>query len=156
MKAVVVYDSYFGNTKTVAEEIGKAIGEDVMVYSVKEFDFDELDNIDLLIVGSPTRAFRPTKLITYLIKVVSKSNNLQSVACFDTRMHITDKEPWVLRKLEKRFGYATDTMVKILSKNKNIKVLDPNWFYVGEAEGPLLDDEIQKAIEWTNGIVNNV
>ena len=36
-------------------------------------------------------------------------------------------------------------MVKILSKNKNIKVLDPNWFYVGEAEGPLLDDEIQKA-----------
>ena len=153
MKVTVVYDSFFGNTKTVAEEIGKELGEDTQVKSIKAFNFEDLRDLDLIFIGSPTRIFRPSKDITELVKSLHKYNSSLRVACFDTRMHITDNEPWILRKLEKRYGYATDTMIKKLSKKKQIQLHKPIWFYVGGSEGPIIEDELNKIKEWIKEIL---
>jgi len=153
MKVTVVYDSVFGNTKLVAEEIGKELGEDIQVESIKAFNFEKLRELDLIFIGSPTRIFKPTKDITELVKSLHKYNSSLKVACFDTRMHITENEPWILRKLEKRYGYATDTMIKILSRKKQIHLHKPIWFYVGGAEGPILEEELSKIKEWIKEIL---
>jgi flavodoxin len=66
MKAMVIYDSIFGNTEKVAEAIGKAIGSEAEQNVVKVSDDGavRLQGVDVLIVGSPTRGFRPTEGIT--------------------------------------------------------------------------------------------
>jgi len=63
MKALVVYDSVFGNTEQIAQAIGDALGssENVPVLKVTDVKLEQLAGSKLLIVGSPTRAFRPTR-----------------------------------------------------------------------------------------------
>ena len=65
MKAVVIYDSFFGNTEKVANAIGGALGDpkDVSVCRVNDANPDLLKNAEILLVGSPTRAFSPTPAI---------------------------------------------------------------------------------------------
>ena len=58
MKALIVYDSYFGNTEKVAKAIEDALQEkQYEVSSIKAADAaaKDLDKLDLLIVGSPTK-----------------------------------------------------------------------------------------------------
>jgi len=65
MKALVVYDSFFGNTEKIAQTIGNALGApaDVEVLRVGNVKPEQLTGLGLLVVGSPTRAFRPTPAI---------------------------------------------------------------------------------------------
>lgn len=56
MRAVVVYESMYGNTRAVAEAIGNGLrtGADVSVVSVVHADEELLRDADLLVVGGPT------------------------------------------------------------------------------------------------------
>jgi hypothetical protein len=60
MRAVVVYESMFGNTHVVADAIGKGLGEglesvdNVVVLPVVEAGRAQLGDADLLVVGGPT------------------------------------------------------------------------------------------------------
>lgn len=56
MRAVVVYESMFGDTRQVAEAIGDGLGPqfEVTVVPVSRVATDQLDGIDLLVVGGPT------------------------------------------------------------------------------------------------------
>jgi len=68
MKALVVYDSVFGNTEQIARAIGGAVGAEVLrVGSVQQA---QLMGTALLIVGSPTRGFRPTPATTSWLKSI--------------------------------------------------------------------------------------
>lgn len=56
MRAIVVYESMFGNTHTVADHIARGMGEgiDVVVASVQEANAGLLAAADLVVVGGPT------------------------------------------------------------------------------------------------------
>ena len=57
MRAVVVYESMFGNTHTVAEAVGRGLSErfdEVEVLPVGDADTDVVLGADLLVVGGPT------------------------------------------------------------------------------------------------------
>ena len=58
MRAVVVYESMYGNTHLVADAIGAGLGEgfDVTVVPVAKADPAALDGTDLVVVGGPTHA----------------------------------------------------------------------------------------------------
>ena len=58
MRAVVVYESMFGNTRRIAEAVGRGIGEcgEVVVVPVGEAGPEVLSGADLLVVGGPTHA----------------------------------------------------------------------------------------------------
>lgn len=62
MKVLIVYDSKFGNTEKVAKAMGEAIKDsnEISVLSVNECSNSTLDKVNLLIVGSPTWAGKPT------------------------------------------------------------------------------------------------
>jgi hypothetical protein len=60
MRAVVVYESMFGNTHAIADAIGKGLSQglepvdNVVVVPVVEAGRERLDDADLLVVGGPT------------------------------------------------------------------------------------------------------
>jgi hypothetical protein len=57
MKALVVYESMFGNTETIARAIASGLGDacDVTLADVTTMPYPS--DVDLLIVGAPTHAF---------------------------------------------------------------------------------------------------
>lgn len=84
-KILVIYDSVFGNTEKIAQSIAAVFGTQAM--PVSQTEAGQLRGLDLLGVGSPTRAFRPTEGIAKLLNGLPK-NYLAGVrvAAFHTRI----------------------------------------------------------------------
>jgi flavodoxin-like protein len=59
MRALVVYESMYGNTRTVADAIGAglAVSYEVSVVRVGKVTPELLDGVDLLVVGGPTHVW---------------------------------------------------------------------------------------------------
>src|SRR5687768_11782381 len=64
MSTLVVYESMWGNTKTVAEAVAAGVGRDVQAVHVTEAPVPVPDDVDLLVVGGPTHAFSLTRAST--------------------------------------------------------------------------------------------
>ncbi|HUT45773.1 MAG TPA: flavodoxin family protein [Sedimentisphaerales bacterium] len=158
MKALVVYDSFFGNTEQIARSIGSSIGrpEDVGIIRVGNVKPEQLTGLKLLIVGSPTRAFRPTPAIKNFLKSIPK-NGLKGVkvTAFDTRM--TEEEinssVFILRILVNIFGYAARPISDRLVKKGGEFIAPPEGFFVHGTEGPLIEGELERASEWVKQIL---
>ena len=57
MKAVVVYESLWGNTENVARAIAEGIGPDAQVFSTAQVRPEVAAEADLLVAGAPLQAF---------------------------------------------------------------------------------------------------
>ena len=157
MKAMVVYDSVFGNTEKVAQAIGQALGstEDVQVVRVSDTKPEQLVGLTSLIVGSPTRQFSPTGATTGFLKSIPK-HGLKGVkvAAFDTRFTESAIEKVrILAFFVKIFGYAAKPIADRLQKKGGELVVPPEGFYVGDTEGPLLEGELERAADWAKQII---
>ena len=155
MKALVIYDSFFGNTEKIAQTIGTALGslKDVSVCRVSEADQEQLKGLEFLFVGSPTRAFSPTPAIkSFVNRLPGKSLDGVNVTSFDTRIRIDEKMPGILRFLAGIFGYADKPILNGLLKKGGIQGLASEGFIVLGSEGPLADGELERAAEWAKGI----
>ncbi|MBN1135112.1 MAG: flavodoxin family protein [Anaerolineae bacterium] len=157
MKAMVVYDSAFGNTEKVAQAIGQALGSpgDVAIVRVGNARPEQLAGLTLLVVGSPTQKFRPLATISGFLKGIP-NNGLKGVkvAAFDTRMTESDVEKIrILAFFVRIFGYAAKPIAdRLLKKGGNLAV-PPEGFYVAGTEGPLLEGELERAADWARRIV---
>ncbi len=142
MKSVLIYDSVFGNTEKVAEIIAEITKSDLVHASnYKTIDFN---NVDLLIVGSPTHGGRATDEMQ---KVLNSFKDLKDVkiAAFDTRSAMK----WV-----KIFGFAADRMNDRLKSLNATIIIEPTGFCVSKKEGPLIDHEIERAKDWAMSLVS--
>ena len=152
MKALIVYDSFFGNTEKIALAIGKAFGNAKEVTICKAVDVkpNMLDGLDYLIVGSPTRAFSPSPATKSFLKgIPSKQLVGVKVTAFDTRIAMTDKLPGFLRFLVKLFGYADKP---ILEKKGGQETIPSEGFFVLDSAGPLEKGELERAVLWVKQI----
>lgn len=156
MKVLIVYDSIFGNTEQIALAISNSLGskENVETCRVSAIKPEQLIGVRLLIVGSPTRAFRPTKAITNFLKKIP-SNGLKGVkvAAFDTRISSTDVNSRFLNILVKLFGYAAKPIADKLEKKGGELIIPPEGFFVKDSEGPLKDGELERAANWVKLIM---
>ncbi|HEX5038661.1 MAG TPA: flavodoxin domain-containing protein [Candidatus Limnocylindria bacterium] len=57
MKAIVVYESHWGNTATVARAIAEGIGRDAIALTTDAADTAALADADLIVVGAPVLGF---------------------------------------------------------------------------------------------------
>jgi flavodoxin len=152
MKKIVVYDSYFGNTKLIAETIAQEL--ECETIKVQAFNEEVINSYDLVTIGSPTRAFSPTKEIKSLVKKISRDG--PRVAFFDTRVEMNDSVPKFLKFMAKRFGYANDTLEKIARRKKLKAISYSEEFFVKDTEGPLLEKEVERAREFATIIKKNL
>lgn len=156
MSTLLIYDSFFGNTKKIAEAIVKGFGEgNCKSVRVDDFKSDNLNDIKLLIVGSPTRAFMPSPKIKKFISLLAKNKiNGINIAAFDTRADMSKVNNKILKVMVKLFGYGAEPIEKKLVKKGGISVVAPEGFYVNDTEGPLGDGEIERAVNWGKRIAN--
>ena len=153
MRTYVLYDSLYGNTKKVAEAIGKAIGGEVKVAQVSNVDPAELKDLDLLIVGTPTHGGRPSSATQKFLKdIPSDSLKNIKVAAFDTRFSAEKQAAW-LRLLMNVISFAAPKIGKALKKLGGNLVVEPEGFIVEETKGPLKRGELEWAGKWGKGLL---
>jgi flavodoxin len=149
MKTLIVYDSFFGNTEKIAEAIGNALSAEIV--RVKDIKPEKLKGIELLIVGSPTRAFRPTPAIgSFINKLPPETLKGIKVATFDTGISSADAKPRILSFIVKLFGYAAKPIAEMLRKKGGEVIADPISFWVKDSEGPLKEGEIARSAKWAS------
>jgi flavodoxin I len=151
MKALVVYDSVFGNTEKVAQAIGQALG--TVAVKVSEVTPERLSGVTLLVVGSPTRGFRATPATMSWIKGLGRDAlNGVKVAAFDTRIAPEDTSSGFLKGLVKVFGYAAKPILGALQKHGGQPGAADEGFIVLGSEGPMKDGELERAAAWAAGL----
>jgi len=57
MKAVVVYESHWGNTSAIAKAVAEGIGPGTLVMATDEADLSAISGVDLLVAGAPVLGF---------------------------------------------------------------------------------------------------
>lgn len=141
MQALIVYDSNFGNTRLVAEEMAKVLGEDTKVIFVKNAKKSDLDGINLFIIGSPINGWRPTEATTKYLDSF-KTGELKGIRAttFDTRVKLFIH------------GDAKNKMAAQLRTLGAIIFTETEKFYVDGKEGPLLEGELARARKWAQTI----
>ncbi|WP_319560667.1 flavodoxin domain-containing protein [Marispirochaeta sp.] len=154
MNVLIVYDSFFGNTEKLAMAMAKAIKEDPKISAVSALRVEDAqkenpEKLDLLIVGSPTRAFRPSQAITgYLKRIPPAGLAGIKAAAFDTGISQEDASPRFLKLFIRLFGYAAKPIATGIRKKGAELVMPPEGFLVKDSEGPLKEGELQRAAAW--------
>jgi flavodoxin len=163
MNILVIYDSIFGNTEKIAQVIWKVLNDTIgsqgqaEIIRVSQITIDKLSGLDVLVVGSPTRGFRPTESMAKLLNGFSKDHlNGNQVAAFDTRIELTTIKSSALRFMVDKGGYAANTMAKTLKNKGGNLLLPPEGFLVMGEQGPLKDGEFERAGEWAIQLIQKI
>ena len=159
MKTLIIYESFFGNTEKIARAIGEGLGSsnEVEVMKIGDVKPEQLENVDLLILGSATHAFNPSpETKRFLSHLTSNSLKGKKAAAFDTRIALEDIKVRFLRFMVNLFGYAAKPISNKLRKKGAQIIIEPEGFYVKENEGPLKEGEIERAGEWGSRIKGKI
>ncbi len=153
MHTLVIYDSLFGNTEKLAHSIASGIGKNVPVMKVNEVNPESLQNLDLLVIGSPTHGGWPSEKTKSFINSLSEGvlHELRT-ATFDTSISVEGQSK-VTKFFVKMFGYAAGRLTA-MSKKKGASIVASESFYVSGKEGPLVEGEISRAKKWAASIAN--
>jgi len=147
MKALVIYDSFFGNTEEIARAVAAELGAEAI--KVDGAGPDSLAGVDLLVVGSPTRAFSASPNTKAFLKGLAPGSlRGVKVAAFDTRITIEDSKSWFLNIMMKLFGWAAKPIAKRLAAKGGVPVAEPEGFAVLDSKGPLKPGEVERAKAW--------
>jgi hypothetical protein len=166
MRALVVVESSFGNSRAVADALADGLLEglgDAEVRSVGTASTD-LAGVELLVVGGPTHAFGMSRDQTRADAVRQGAPAETSgpgirewladlepparlpVATFDTRVARVRHVP----------GSAARGAARMLRRRGCVLVARPESFFVVDTMGPLVDGELARAREWGAGVGRNV
>jgi hypothetical protein len=163
MRALVIYESMFGNTRAIALAIAEGIGQrmDVDAVEVAEAPATMPSDVELLVVGGPTHGHGMTNPQTRAnaadragSRLVSHGSGMRewlerltpgpkqvAAASFDTRI----KGPELL------WGSAAKGAAKLLT-SAGFRVMPPKSFLVGGPTGEPFDrlgsEELEKARAW--------
>lgn len=168
MRAVVVYESMYGNTRSVAQAVGDGLAKtlDVDVDVVVVADVGDVSGADLLVLGAPTHAWgmsRPSTRRSAVQAAGKQDSGLTiepgaagagirewlagapgiaaRVATFDTRMNA----PLGLH------GSAAERMARRLRRRGLALLTAPQQFTVTK-QNRLLAGELDRARDWGVGV----
>jgi flavodoxin len=137
MRARVVYDTNYGNTRTVAEVIARELGRDAEILAVADVTDESLAGVDVLVVGCPINGWRPTeKMQGFLEGLAPGSLDGVRAAAFDTRVKLFIH------------GDAAGKISRALHAAGATIVAKPQGFIVQGTEGPLAPGQVGKAGAW--------
>jgi hypothetical protein len=163
MKAVVMFESMFGNSEKIARAVAQGLGDlgEVVVRDVTTAHPGELpQGVDLLVAGGPTHAFSMSRPGTREDAVrqgarqglVSRGlrewleglADLHDLPCatFDTRVSRVRRLP----------GSAARSAARVLRRHHGRLVAIPASFYVDDVAGPLGSDQVERARTWGHGL----
>jgi menaquinone-dependent protoporphyrinogen IX oxidase len=144
MKAFVVYDSKYGNTKQVAENILDVLRQtddiEAAIGYAKEVSPQNLAGYDVLIIGGPNHMGKPSRTITRFVDSLRDATlSAKWFAAFDTYFQRQRYYQKAMKKLEKHITEEIPNLTQ-LTPGLSVRVKGVN--------GPLVDGELIKAIEF--------
>jgi hypothetical protein len=165
MKSLVVYESWFGNTKELAQVVADALAEagEVTLITVDD-PLPDLDHFDLLVVGAPTHVHGLSSARSRKGAIDQRGDEAEPgigvrgwldalpmlrrprVAVFDTRAH----------KPELLVGSAAHGIARRIAKRGYRLAVEPESFFVDGTPGPLEDGELERAAEWGGPLASEV
>jgi len=150
MKALVIYDSTTGNTRTIAEAIaGNIDGCEASVISVENADPAKLSEVKLLIIGSSSHDLKiPPAIKKFIESIPDNSLDGVNVAAFDTRIVKENIKKLLLRLLSETSDFAARPIAEALRKKGGTLVLLPEPFFLESDNGPLREGEVERAASW--------
>lgn len=161
-RALVVYESMFGNTMLVAAAVARGLArsgvdQDVIDLAETTDPPSPPAGYDLLVVGAPTHAFslsrtssrrqaveqgapadRAAHGLREWLASLPRGGTQQSAATFDTRVATMRHLP----------GSAAVKAARLLRRHGHHLQEPPRSFYVSGTEGPLVDGELARAEDW--------
>ncbi len=149
-KAIIIYESKYGNTRRVAEAIAKGMGAisgtEAVLCELKETDRKGLKDFDVIVVGSPNHIGTATRSIRKFIGEMGKLGLAEKVvAVFDTYMG-GDFEKAV-KKMEK----------SIKEKVAGVKLPMPGLsIRVDKMKGPVTEGEMPGAREFGEKVAGEI
>jgi len=167
LKALVVYESMFGNTEQIAWAISEGLGQtmEVTVRAVGDASADLASHVDLLVVGGPTHAFGMSRPATR----VDASSQGQVVMGPDTGIRewlhgLTDRPGAAVAasfdtrvaKVSWMPGSAARGAAKLLRGRGYPLLAKPESFFVVDSLGPLTDDELARARRWGSDLARQL
>jgi hypothetical protein len=156
MKAIVVYESYWGNTAAVARAIAEGIGPDARAMSTAEARGDILANVGLIVAGSPIIAFQlPTeKTRADMAARPGKAPSPPDLSHPSMRswLEALPKGSGRAAAFETGFklspGGAAGAILKILKSRGYLPVAKKQRFLVKGSYGPIREGELDRAKAW--------
>jgi len=170
VRALVVYESMFGNARTIARAIADGLTGSLPTHVIAAGDAPAAlgPDVGLLVVGGPTHMLgmpRPSSregaVKQYGAEMTDTGTGLHewleevrlldgsvAAAAFDTR---SNAHP-LLAKMD----HASRTEEKLLEKLGADVVTPAEHFYVGDAKGPLADGEVDRARRWGQTLARRV
>ena len=156
MSIVIVYDSIFGNTAQVAQAMAAEV-PGARAIPVRDAATLDLNDVTLLVVGSPTRGFRPTPGMQEFVDGLGNDMLAgRRAAAFDTRLDLETVHPAPLRWVREVGGYAASTLERMLADKGCVMIGKPAGFLVGGTEGPLQQGELERARSWLRTLADTV
>lgn len=170
MKALVVYESIFGNTKQVAEAIAEGLRElcEINLFEVSSAPLESA-GYDLIVAGGPTQAWGMSRSSTrkgareqaaQIAKTpVSSGIGIRewlgslpkskgtAAAAFDTAIRKKGRFP---------YGSAAKGVASSLEKKGFRMVAKPEQFFVKDTPGPLEEDELERARHWGANLTSKI
>lgn len=163
MKAIVVYESHWGNTAAVARAIAEGIGPDARVLATDEAVGPALDGVELLVAGAPVMMFSlPSESARERVELDRKGppgdasrpvlrtwlDGLPSAqgvkaAAFDTRLRWTPRG--AIGTIESKLRGAG---YEVLTKGEG--------FVLQGTYGPLREGELDRARAWGQELASRV
>lgn len=145
MKAIIVYESKFGNSKKVAQDIAAGMteaGAEALAVHVTDTVADKVAPYDLIVVGSPERAGRPMKSARKFLEALSDVPLEGKTVTFFATYGFAP-EPG---------GKAVDKFVELARKYlPQARLLSSGLsIRVKGTKGPILDKETARAKEFGN------
>ena len=148
MKGIVVFDTSYGNTKTIVEAISETLKEsgiEVDAFYVKDVKKLSAKDYDFLVLGSPTRFGTMSFAVKgFLGKVKSEEWVNKPFAAFDTE----NPENIERARIENKEWSAAEKIAAKLKEKKMNQLLPVLKALVLGQKGPLVEGEIERAKEY--------
>jgi Flavodoxin domain len=156
MKAVVVYESHWGNTAAIARAIAEGIGPEARAISTAQASGAAISDADLIVAGAPVLGFRIPS--DNMLKMMGASSGKDPVApdlshpSMRSWLDALPKGSGRSAAFETRIwwspGGATAAIVRGLESAGYRPVAKARRFIVKGKYGPLRDGELERARLW--------
>jgi hypothetical protein len=158
VKALVVYESMWGNTQQVARAVATGVraSYQVEVLEVSRAPLNPGPDVSLIVAGGPTHAFSMSRPRTRAdahargadhgtegfglrewLEQLPAGDHPQVIATFDTKV-----------KMVKLLPGAAKGAAKVAAQHGYQRAAHAESFYVQDMEGPLVDGELERATQW--------
>jgi flavorubredoxin len=162
MNAVVVYESFWGNTAAVARAIAEGIGGDTRALSTAEAAPEVIRDADLIVAGAPVMAFSLPTDSTRQNLANQKAPTAPDLSNPSMRSWLASlpAEQGLYAAFETRFRWSPGGAVKALGRGFERAgyrpAAEPAHFSVTGMYGPVRDGEIERARQWGAALAKTV